>query len=355
MTSVADASRGRLLRRSTTLLIGALLAGLLFFLLWDSFSPAKVHRFSGAIMGTSYHVTLVNAPRNLSLDAVEQGALEQLQAVDALMSTYKPDSEVSGFNRTEPGLWYAVAPDTAQVVDIALKVSELSGGAFDVTVGPLVDLWGFGAGGAGHQRVPPADALDAARARVGHSAIQLRPAPPGLRKTRPVEIDLSAIAKGFAVDQVADHLEAQGITNYLVEVGGELRTAGSNPDGHVWEIGIEAPSLLHSGAVQVIGLGAAAVATSGDYRNYFEQDGRRYSHTIDPRTGMPVQHRLVSVTVVHPSAAWADALATAINVLGPEAGFELAQSMKLAVYLLIQTDVGFDQRSTSAFARYLIE
>ncbi len=351
---MAEVPQGRaVVRRSTKLLIGALLAGLLFFVLWNPLSPAKVHRFSGAIMGTTYHVTLVNAPRNLSLDAVEQETMERLQAVDALMSTYKPDSEVSGFNRTEPGRWYTVTEDTAQVVDIALKVSELSNGAFDVTVGPLVELWGFGAGGTA-QRVPSADAINAARARVGHSAIQLRPVPPGLRKMQPVEIDLSAIAKGYAVDQVADHLEARGITNYLVEVGGELRSAGSNPDGHVWEIGIEAPSLLHSGAVQVIGLGAAAVATSGDYRNYFEQNGQRYSHTIDPRTGTPVQHRLASVTVVHPSAAWADALATAINVLGPEEGFELAQSMKLAVYLLIQTDAGFEQRSTSGFARYLI-
>lgn len=313
-----------------------------------------VWRFQGSTMGTTYHVTVVDAPEDVSEEALDAGIEQRLETVNRLMSTYRDDSEVSIFNRMPAGDWVPVSSATAGVVAVALDIYRLSGGAFDVTVGPLVDLWGFGARGGAGERVPGAEEIEAARALTGSDALHVRFDPAALMKDAPRQIDLSAIAKGFGVDEVAHWLEQQGVRDYMVEVGGEVRAAGRNPRGEKWRIGIEAPELLRGQVARAIGISAKSVATSGDYRNYFEVDGKRYSHTIDPATGRPVEHALASVTVVSDNCTLADALATAIDVMGPERGMALAEREGIAVFMLVRkADGAFEARSSPAFSGYV--
>jgi len=304
-------------------------------------------------MGTTWHVTLVDPPAGLAREAAAAGIDAALERVNAQMSTYRADSEVSRFNRAAPGEWFAVSADTAEVVATALEVHELSGGAFDITVGPLVDLWGFGAGSKGMGRVPAPAEIAAAAARVGSPALRARADPPALFKAADREIDLSAIAKGHGVDRAALWLEGNGVANYMVEVGGEVRTRGRNPQGGKWRIGIEAPELMRGRAITAVALSGESVATSGDYRNYFESGGRRYSHTIDPATARPVEHALASVTVVAADCRTADALATAIDVLGPDKGLAFAEREQLPVFLVVRVGEGFESRHSRAFGPYL--
>ncbi len=223
-------------------------------------------------------------------------------------------------------------------------------GVFDVTVGPLVNLWGFGPQ-RGLDRIPEPQALAAARERVDYRLLALRDDPPALRKARPdLTIDLSAIAKGYGVDEIAGLLESVEVTDYLVDIGGELRARGVNDQGEVWRIGIEQPRADGRQVERIIGLRDTAMATSGDYRNFFEIDGRRYSHIIDPRTGWPVAHRLASVSVLHPSAMTADGWATGLLALGPESALALADREQLAVLLIVISDDGFETRATAAFS-----
>ncbi len=313
----------------------------------------EVWRFEGDTMGTTYHVTIVEPPPGLSQSAARERVDAALQRVDALMSTYSPESEVSRFNAAAPDGWFAVSPETLEVVETSLKINGLSGGAFDITVGPLVDLWGFGAGSKAADQVPSEQDISSAAARIGSAALSVRSEPPALRKSAAREIDLSAIAKGYGVDRAALSLEAAGVGNYMVEVGGEVRTAGRNADGDKWRIGIEAPELLRGRALVAIAASGESVATSGDYRNYFERNGERYSHTIDPAAGRPIDHGLASVTVVAQDCKTADALATAIDVLGPVRGMELAERERIAVYMLVHAGAGFEARSSTAFQPYL--
>ncbi len=324
------------------------------FLLCACTPEPEVWRFDGATMGTTWHVTLVDPPAGLARESAAAGIDAALERVNAQMSTYRADSEVSRFNRAAPGEWFAVSADTAEVVATALAVHERSAGAFDITVGPLVDLWGFGAGSKRRARVPAPDEVAAVAARVGSAALRVRAEPPALFKAADREIDLSAIAKGYGVDRAALWLEGNGVANYMVEVGGEVRTRGRNPQGRKWRIGIEAPELLQQGrAITAVALSGESVATSGDYRNYFEAGGRRYSHTIDPATARPVEHALASVTVVAADCKTADALATAIDVLGPDQGLAFAERENLPVYLLVRAGAGFESRHSPAFGPYL--
>jgi thiamine biosynthesis lipoprotein len=244
-------------------------------------------------------------------------------------------------------------------VDAAARLSRESAGAFDVTVGPLVNLWGFGpqAGAApAHPAVPGDEALARARQRVGFDKLEVRLDPPALRKEAELYVDLSAIAKGHGVDRVAGRLVSAGCSDLLVDVGGEVRAIGRNPGGRVWRVGVETPDPAQLGGVErVLVLDHVAAATSGDYRNYVEVDGQRYSHTIDPRTGRPVSHGLASVTVLHASAMWADGYATALDVLGPEAGFELAERLGLPALFLVREDGSFRTRYTPALESALAE
>jgi thiamine biosynthesis lipoprotein len=239
------------------------------------------------------------------------------------------------------------------VLAAAAEMNRLSGGAFDVTVSPLLAAWGFGPRTAG-PRVPDAAELAAAKASVGAAALELDGPPPRARKSAPRAVELSAIAPGYAVDLVAAAFAARGVGNYMIEIGGEVRTAGHNAAGAKWRIGIEQPDATPGTPAVAIALSGESVSTSGDYREFFEVGGRRYSHTIDPVTAQPVEHGLASVTVLAADCMRADALATAIHVLGPEHGLELAEREAVPAYLLVRAaDGGFTVRSSRAFAPYL--
>lgn len=308
---------------------------------------------AGEIFGTTYSVKAYGEDVADQAVALQAEIDERLAGVDAVMSTYKRDSDLSRFNDHDSTEAFSADPSLGQVVRKAQMVSEQSDGAFDITVKPLVDAWGFGA--KGRVPEPPAD-LEAVMARIGYRKVEpLRDG--GLRKADPaVTVDLSAIAKGWAVDEVARLLRERGMENFMVEIGGEVVTGGETPRG-AWRIGIERPQLDNGRGVQsVVELRDIGMATSGDYRNYREYQGRRVSHTIDARTGQPIEHNLASVTVLHPECAMADAYATAINVLGPEEGMALAQRLDLPVLMLVRepgTDPPeFTERASLAFEAF---
>jgi thiamine biosynthesis lipoprotein len=308
--------------------------------------PAEVV-LSGNTMGTQFNVKL--ATSDVDAADLQQDIEASLAHVERMMSTYMPDSEISRFNQNATTDWFKVSHEFCFSVDEALALSTLTDGSFDITVGPLVNLWGFGPGDIIQE--PPADEkISAVMASVGYEHLQADCARPALKKDiAGLFLDMSAFGKGFAVDRVADRLEDAGFHDYLVEIGGELRLAGHNASGEKWAIGIEVPLVDQRRPHTVVHLTDTAVATSGDYRNYFEVDGERFSHTIDTRTGRPVTHSLASVTVIDDSAYRADALATALLVMGPDKGMELAAREDLAVLFLLRSDAGIDERATPAF------
>ena len=304
---------------------------------------AVYRALDGQTMGTSYRI-VARCPT--PLDAGRIDAI--LASVNASMSAWDDSSELSRFNASPVGEWSPLSPPFAEVMRAALQLSAMSAGAFDVSVGALVDLWGFGP--VPSHGVPRDEEVEAALARTGFRHLELEGG--RLRKTLDVKIDVSALAKGFAVDAVADDVAAQGCADILVAIGGEIRVRGKNPQGHPWRLGVEMPD-ARGAAQRVLALEEGAIATSGDYRNYFERDGRRYSHTIDPRRGRPVAHGLASVSVVHPSAMWADGYATLIAVLGPEAGLAFARSKELPAYLLVRREDGLEASATPRMASLL--
>lgn len=307
------------------------------------------HELTGATMGTTFSVSLV-LPVGQNPDSALQARIESVvDSVEQSMSTYLLQSEVSKFNMNPSTEWFAVSAMLCNAVDATLAISELSHGAFDITVGPLVNLWGFGPDG--RQLEPPDESMiEAARARVGYAALQVDCSRPAMRKSKPeVYIDLSGFAKGFAVDRLAALIDDAAVDNYLVEIGGELRMRGHNGDGSDWRVAIEMPADDGSTVRQIVALSDTAMATSGDYRNYFEFEGSRYSHTIDPRRARPVSHNLAAVTVIADSAAFADAMATALLVLGPEDGMQLATRHDIAVYFQLRAETGFEEAMSPAF------
>lgn len=304
----------------------------------------------GPIFGTYYQVILATPMRRDEVADIEAGILRELEAVDASMSTYREDSELSAFNRSPIGEWQGLSPELIQVLTISQRVSRSSDGAFDITVGGLVNLWSFGPE-ARPETVPPEDLLEARLAQIGPDKVELDTEGNRARRLGDVYVDLSAVAKGYGVDRVGDYLESQGVDNFLVDIGGELVLRGHR-DGEAepWRVGVEVPDERRQVAQYVLALTDLSVATSGDYRNYFEQDGQRYSHTIDPRTGRPVGHALASVTVLHASSALADAWATALSVLGPRAALATARREGLAVLTLERDGEGWISRVSPAFA-----
>lgn len=310
-------------------------------------AAAPVHVLSGATMGTTWRVTVVDEGRDPApiLPMIE-GVLAQ---VDREMSTWRDDSAISEFNRSRDTAAQPAPAALVEVVAIAQEVSERSGGAFDVTVDPLVDAWGFGR--PGPLAPPTDDELAALRERVGWSKLHPDRAASTLRKDEPsLTITLSAIAPGYAADILSDRLVELGFGRHLVDVGGEFRARGDGPSG-AWRLGIERPDGPADARVlqEIVPLREAALATSGDYRNYREEGGKRISHTIDPRTGRPIAHGLASVTIIHQTAALADAYATALNVLGPDDGFALAERDGLAALFLVREGDRFAARATPAF------
>ncbi|WP_432261388.1 FAD:protein FMN transferase [Cupriavidus sp. TMH.W2] len=316
-------------------------------------ADTRLQRWAGATMGTTWSVAALLPPA-ADADAIAAGILAVLDGVVAQMSNWEADSDLSRFNRAAPGSWHTLPEDCFAVLQCAQQVARDSGGAYDPTAGPLVDLWGFGPAPA--RSAPPSpDMVQAARSRCGWDRIEVDAA--GRRAWQPggLSLDLCAIAKGFAVDAVARYLCQQGLDHHLTEIGGELRGHGVKPDGMPWWVALEAPPGLDSDAAgqTLVALHGLSVATSGDYRRYFDSDGRRYAHTIDPRTGYPASHALASVTVIHAQCMLADALSTALTVLGPEAGMAHARRHGIAARFLVRTPGGFDEHLSPAFAAML--
>ncbi|MCC2617895.1 FAD:protein FMN transferase [Aestuariibacter halophilus] len=300
----------------------------------------------GHTMGTTYNVKVVTA------DKVDGSALQAdidalLVNVNQLMSTYIADSELSRFNQWNSVEPFPLSAQTLQVMREAKRLGELSGGVLDVTVGPLVNLWGFGPK-ARPVTVPDAALIAQVKGQTGLDKLLLGDTTAQKTHTD-LYVDLSTIAKGYGVDVVADLIEQRGITNYLVEIGGEMRVAGHKANDEPWRIAVEKPVSEQRLVQRLISIGNNAIATSGDYRNYYEEDGKRYSHLIDPRTGYPIEHNLVAVTVVHPSSMTADGLATALNVMGKEAAIALAEKEHLAVLLISRESDGFFEYTSPAF------
>ncbi|WP_416307541.1 FAD:protein FMN transferase [Neptunicella sp. SCSIO 80796] len=306
----------------------------------------------GKTMGTTYHIKLV-APEQTELTETQlQQEIDQLLVdVNHAMSTYQPDSELSRFNQLTDHQVFPLSSATRTVVEESIRLYHMTDGALDITVGPLVNLWGFGPKARPHT-IPDDELIEKTRLKTGVEKIQLTDE--GITKTiTDLYVDLSSIAKGYGVDVVAQLLERHGISNYLVEIGGEMRLSGHKLDGSDWRVAVEKPESMQRTVQQIISIGDNGIATSGDYRNYYEEDGIRYSHTIDPQTGKPIQHKLVSVTVVDPSCMTADGFATAINVMGFEKGKAFALEHNLAVLLINRENGQFKAYNTPAFEPYL--
>ncbi len=305
---------------------------------------------SGPIMGTRYIVKIVDPPEGDRADQLRRAIEERLGQLEGLLSTYDLGSDVSYLNDSRSVQWMNLSEEIAEVFAEAVQVGLLTDGAFDVTVAPVVRLWGFGPGRRPPDRVPTEQQIADVKSAVGVEKIEYQLDPPAVRKTTPeVHVDLSGVAKGYAVDQIAMMLRSLGIASFLVDIGGDLRAQGVNPEGTPWRIGIEAPLPGVRSVHRVVELDNTALATSGDYRNYFAEGGKRYSHIIDPRTGRPIDHRLASVSILDPSCSRADALATGLLVLGPDEGYRLAVEHELAVLMIIHTDDGFTERMTPEF------
>lgn len=321
-------------------------------------ASAHLHEFGGATMGTSYRVKVVDAGESPAAELLAQEIGELLRHLDRdVMSTYAEDSELSKINKAAVGETLSLSRSMSEVIGLALEINALTSGAFDVTVGPLVNRWGFGPAHASAERIPSQAEIDELLSRVGSHYLQWDSQASTLRKDADVYIDLSGIAKGYGVDQVAEYLDSRGFANYFIEVGGELRIKGYKPGNVSWVPAIETPV---DSAPQVYEVFYAkgqsiAVAGSGDYRNYFDVDGVHYSHEIDPASGRPATHNLAAVYVIAATAARADALATAFMVMGVEQGFALAQQNGLAAYFIMksETEAGFDELYSSGFAAFL--
>lgn len=307
--------------------------------------------FQGPAMGTVWNAKIAGPLADGVATRASAAVAAALDGVVGRMSTYLDDSELGRFNRLPGGKTLAVSAETAEVFALARRVSEATAGAFDITVAPAVDAWGFGP--ARNPRIPEAAELAAIAPRVDWRAIAVDRESATLAKSRDgVQADLSGIAKGYGVDLAARALEALGVTDYMVEAGGEVRVKGRNAEGRPWRIGIERPDAAGQQAMLAVALDGLAMATSGDYRIFFERDGRRYSHEIDPATRAPVTGRLASVTVVAPDCAWADAMATGLFVMGAARGFDFAAQRGIAACFIERgVEGGLADRQTPAFAK----
>lgn len=313
---------------------------------------AATIELSGPTMGTTWKVTIVGTLNNAEQTRVTDVITHELADVDVQMSTWRPDSEISSFNASSSTAPFKASKGFVEVVSLALETHAASGGAFDITLAPLIDAWGFGPSGKRPDVVPTDEMLATLRARTGADKLHADLSAGTITKDLPgLSIELSAVAPGYAADRIAAGLTALGHTDHMVDVGGEIRVTGESPQGGPWRLGIERPDSTGGVVHEVVLLTDQALATSGDYRNYYEQGGQRLSHTLDPKTARPIAHKLASVSVIHRSAALADAWATAFNVLGPDAGLALAEQQAIpALFLVRQADGSFAERTTTPFA-----
>jgi len=328
---------------------------LLAFCCLAACSGERPQQLGGNIFGTTWSATYQHAPDDFSAEAVKTEIESAFELVNLSMNHYDPESVISDFNQLPPGEPLEVDWDFAYVLTAALALGEATGGAYDVSVSALSDLWGFGPDGP--TRLPTQGDIDLALSQVGVSHLEWQPETRTLAKRVPnLKLDFSSLAKGYAVDLAADALDELGLEHYMLEVGGEVRVRGQSPRGGDWRIAVERPDPTARGSVQTaLSVSATAITTTGDYRNFFESEGRRYSHLIDPKSGYPIQHDVVSVTVVHGSAMMADAWATALIVLGSEEAMALAEERRLAVYLLKRSDDRIEALWSASMAQWLDE
>lgn len=316
------------------------------------YNRRNIIEFVGQSMGTTYKVVAVDHDNSVSEAEVKTQVTAALADVNRAMSNWDASSEISRINAAPAGQSLAMSSGLAQVMQAAADVNAASRGRFDTTLGPLIEAWGFGAPG---QQAMPSDAVIAeAQAKSGHDN-SLVLAGTSVQKTRPeAQVYLAGIGKGYGADHVGRALEQMGLTDYLIEIGGDLYASGRNPDGLAWQIGIESPDPSKQGVMGVVGVSGMGLASSGDYRNYFEADGQRFSHLIDPITGRPVDHNTASATVMSENAMLADAWSTAMLILGREHGLEIAADNNIAVHFVDRTaDGSFATYQSKAFKTLL--
>lgn len=335
-------------------LLALMLAALILLSACDT-SPSFL-RLEGQLGTAAWHITITNPPPDKSAEQLQQELDKVLAHTNQILGTWNPNSEISQFNQNTSTDWIPVSKELAEVVTTTLRLSQESQGLYDVTVAPLLKLWGFKHGDPAQGAIPTAAEIEAAKAKMGYQKLQVRLDPPALRKTQAdLHVELASIADGYATDQAGEYLESLGIRDYMVEVAGEVRTRGSSPRGDAWRIAIEKPVEIGRVVQQGIGLHNVGLATSGDYRNFFVAEGKRYSHTMNPLLGTPVQHRLASVSVLAETGLLADAYATLLMVLGDEQGRKFAEEHKLAAYFIWRTETGFDSYATPTFQPALIQ
>lgn len=310
-------------------------------------------KITGSTMGTTYSVIVKSDVA--SPQAIYQDIEVELKDINQLMSTYIPDSEINRFNQLQDASCFTFSDKTWEVLLAAKTVYEQSNGAFDITLGPLISRWGFDAEEYA-EKVPSDNEVAELLAKVGTDKLHYNTEQQCLSKKHPdITINLSAIAKGYGVDQVAKVVEQHGVNNYLVEIGGETKAKGLNPGGSAWRIAVEKPADVKQQKMLIVGLTDTSIATSGDYRNYFEVDGKRFSHTIDAGTGYPVTHTLTSVSVIHRSNMYADAYATALTVMGSKKALIFAEQHQLPVLLIDHLGDELKTQQSSTFSSFILQ
>ncbi|MFJ2363677.1 FAD:protein FMN transferase [Pseudomonas sp. NPDC087697] len=304
--------------------------------------------FGGPTMGSTYSIKYIRHPGTPGPVEVQKQVELILAEVDRQMSTYRSDSDIERFNGLPANSCQPMPAPVLQLVKVGEQLSEASDGSYDLTVEPLLNLWGFGPQSR-DEKVPSAEALALARQRVGYAHLRIEG--DQLCKDAPVEVDFGSVGAGYAIDRIAAKLQEMGIDSFIADATGELKAVGKKLDGSPWKIALEEPRDDQQVVERVIVLNGNGVSTSGDYRNYFMQDGRRYSHTFDARTGAPITHTLASVTVIHPSTLMADGLSSLLLILGPERGWDYAEKHDIGAFFVIRTDTGFVTRTSQAFDR----
>ena len=309
---------------------------------------STIDKIHGYTMGTSYSAQW-SSISSLDSQQAQSDIDDILLMINQQMSTYQSDSELSLFNQAEPPVSHKISPELREVLELSFALNDLTQGYFDISVGPVVNLWGFGPDKMPN-KLPSPDQTAQAKASIGLDVVTLNGTQ--ISKSQQRYLDLSAIAKGYAVDKVADYLESKGAQAYLVEIGGEMRAKGTKSPNKPWRVAVEKPDENLRQVQKIIAMKDAAMATSGDYRNYFEMDGQQYSHTIDPFTANPVKHTLASVTIIDDKCARADALATAMLVMGTKKAKAFALEHDIKAYLIERSPQGFNEYSTPAFIRW---
>lgn len=320
----------------------------------SSQAPEPVTFTGIAFYSMPWQVKVSRVPQGVSQTALHAELQQTLDSLNKVLSTYQPDTELMRFNATKQGLPFVASPTLFQAVLTARQVSQATQGVYDVTVGPLVNLWGFGPQSV-PKHLPQAGEIDSARQRVGWQYLVVEPETVSLIRNADIQVDLSSLGEGMGVDVLVRVLEKYGIKDYMVSVAGTIQVKGRKLSGDRWQIAIEKPDGSGLPQQRLKLDGRVSVSTSGSYRNYHEIDGVRFSHTIDPRTGRPITHKGISVSVVLPDeqAALADAWATALNVLGPEEGIQVANNAGIPAYYMRKTPSGFDEKFTPTFKAYL--